>query len=531
MVSSVLNVEKPTALIIGAGPAGLTAAYELLARTDIQPTVIEMSEYMGGIARTVNYKGNLIDIGGHRFFSRSDRVMQWWLKFLPLQKLDDSSIQITYRRQHRMIESSNLAPDPGQEDRVMLLRSRLSRVLFAGHLFSYPITLSLDTVRKLGILTTFLIGLDYLRSTAFPIHPEESLEDFFINRFGRRLYRMFFKTYTEKIWGVPSNQISAEWGAQRIKGLSLYKAFLNILSNALPARHSGDSGKDKETSLIECFLYPKFGPGQMWDEVARSVIARGGQVLTGLRVDRIEHREHGMITAIWTTNPQTGDSRRFTADYFFSTMPVRELTDALEPAAPTNVREVAHGLIYRNFIMVGILCRSLSIRERLEGRRIKDNWIYIQEPEVLAGRLQIFNNWSPYLVSDSGTVWIGLEYFCNETDSLWRKSDAELSQLAKDELRQVKFVAPEDVLDSVVIRMPKAYPAYFGAYYRFREIRAYADAFENLFLIGRNGMHHYNNQDHSVLTAMTAVDNIVNGVRSRENLWALNTEMEYHESK
>jgi protoporphyrinogen oxidase len=200
-------------------------------------------------------------------------------------------------------------------------------------------------------------------------------------------------------------------------------------------------------------------------------------------------------------------------------------------AVPPNVREVAHGLIYRNFIMVGVLCRSLSIRERLEGGSVKDNWIYLQEPKVQAGRLQIFNNWSPYLVSDSGTVWIGLEYFCGETDSLWGKSEAELSQLAKDDLRQIKFVAPEDVLDTVVIRMPKAYPAYFGAYDRFCEIKDYADSFENLFLIGRNGMHHYNNQDHSVLTAMTAVDNIINGVRSRENLWALNTEMEYHESK
>jgi len=524
-------MEKRTAIIIGAGPAGLTAAWELLTRTDIGPVVLEMSEYMGGIARTVNYKGNRIDVGGHRFFSKSDRVMDWWLGFLPLQRLEDASAPITYRRQQRAVTSSAAAPDPSLEDRVMLLRNRLSRVFFGGRFFDYPLTISADTVRKLGFFRTLSIGLSYLRSAALPIRPETSLEDFFINRFGRQLYQMFFRTYTEKIWGVPCTRISAEWGMQRVKGLSLYNALINIVRNLFPARHSDISQKNRETSLIESFLYPKFGPGQMWEEVAKCVKGRGGEILTGWRVDRIERESQGRITAIAATHAQSGENRRFAGDFFFSTMPVKELIAAFDPPAPAGIREIADGLIYRDFIMVGLLCGRLSIRERLEGGRIRDNWIYIQEPGVQVGRLQFFNNWSPWMVADPNTAWVGLEYFCWESDDLWRKSDAELIQLAQQELCSLQFAAPEDVLDATVIRMPKAYPAYFGAYGRFGEIGAFTDGFENLFLIGRNGMHRYNNQDHSMLAAMMAVDNIVEGVRSRQNLWDLNTEMEYHEEK
>jgi protoporphyrinogen oxidase len=518
-----LTSHAGTAIIIGAGPAGLTAASELLARTGIRPIVLEMSEYMGGIARTINYKGNRLDIGGHRFFSKSDRVMEWWLKLLPLQVLNDaSSAQITYRRRQRAVTSPSAGPDPEREDRVMLLRNRLSRVLFAGRFFDYPLTLSADTVRKLGLFRTLSIGLSYLRSAAFQIHPEKSLEDFFINRFGRQLYQTFFRTYTEKIWGVPCAEISAQWGTQRIKGLSLYRALVNIVT----------SPKKRETSLIESFLYPKFGPGQMWEEVAGCVKAGGGEILTGWTVDRIEHQSQGRIAAIWAIEAQTGERRRFAGDFFFSTMPVKDLIAALEPAAPAAIREIANGLIYRDFIIVGLLCRSLSVREKLDGGRIRDNWIYIQEPGVQVGRLQIFNNWSPWMVADPDTVWVGLEYFCRESDELWKKRDSELTQLARDELCALQFTAPEDVLDSTVIRIPKAYPAYFGpSYERFGEISAFTDGFENLFLIGRNGMHRYNNQDHSMLAAMMAVDNIVNGVRSRRNLWDLNTEMEYHEEK
>jgi protoporphyrinogen oxidase len=305
-----------------------------------------------------------------------------------------------------------------------------------------------------------------------------------------------------------------------------------MAKGALPKRKADVSQKDTETSLIEKFLYPKFGPGQMWEQTALRVKAGGGQVLTGWRVDRIEHRDHKSVTSVVATHAKTGEKRRFQGDYFFSTMPVKELTAALDPAPPPQVREVAAGLLYRDFITVGILCDRLTIRdENGEKGMIRDNWIYIQEPDVLVGRLQIFNNWSPYMVADTGKVWVGLEYFCNEGDSLWKRSDAEISQLANGELAKLGFVEPSDILDTTVIRMPKAYPAYFGTYQRFGEISKYTDGFDNLFLVGRNGMHRYNNQDHSMLAAMTAVDNIVAGVRSRQNLWVLSTEAEYQEEK
>jgi protoporphyrinogen oxidase len=524
-------MKKATAVIVGAGPAGLTAAYELLARTNIQPIVLEMSEYMGGIARTVNYKGNRIDIGGHRFFSKSDRVMQWWLNILPLQKLDRNTAEVAYQGQHRSVAASSEAPDPGGDDLVMLVRNRLSRIYFMRRFLSYPIGLSLDTIRILGVFETFLIGLSYLRSMVLPIRPENNLEEFYINRFGRRLYRRFFRSYTEKVWGVPCHRISAEWGAQRVKGLSIYRAIVHVLKIALPKRQNDISQKDTETSLIERFLYPKFGPGQMWEEVARRVKLDGGQVLTGWCVYRIQHRSHKCVTAVWARHTETGEERCFEGDHFFSTMAVKELAAALDPAPPTQVLKVANGLIYRDFITVGVLCKRLGVRDKQDDSAVKDNWIYIQEADVLVGRLQIFNNWSPSMVADPDTVWVGLEYFCNEGDGLWSRSDAELVQLAKDELAKLNFAAPSDVLDTTVIRMPKAYPAYFGSYGQFEKISDYTDGFDNLFLVGRNGMHRYNNQDHSMLAAMTAVDNIIAGVRSRENLWSLNTEMEYHEEK
>jgi protoporphyrinogen oxidase len=523
-------MQKHTAIIIGAGPAGLTAAHELLTRTKIQPIVLEMSSYMGGISRTVNYKGNRIDIGGHRFFSKSDRVMNWWLNFLPLEGVEDSNVEITYQNRRRSLAVEGAAADPARDDRVMLLRHRLSRIYFLRRFFTYPITLSVDTIRKLGLLKTAWIGLSYLRSVLFPIRPEENLEQFFINRFGRELYGTFFKSYTEKVWGVPCNQISAEWGAQRIKGLSIYKTLVHILRKLVPTGSGDVSQKNTETSLIEKFLYPKFGPGQMWEEVARKVTEKGGEILCGWRVEQLVHDEQGRIAAVWAANSATGERRRFAGDFFFSTMPVRELIAGLEPPAPAKVREVSDGLMYRDFITVGLLCRRLKIRES-SGENVRDNWIYIQEPDVLVGRLQIFNNWSPYMVADPDTVWVGLEYFCNDSDPLWQKPEAELIDLAKEELAKLGMLNPEDAIDATVIRMPKAYPAYFGTYNRFQEIADYTDRFENLFLVGRNGMHRYNNQDHSMLAAMTSVDNIIGNVTSRENLWALNTEGDYHEEK
>ncbi len=522
------------AVIIGAGPAGLTAALELLRRTDIVPIVLEQSSAMGGISRTVNYKGNRIDIGGHRFFSKSDRVMNWWLEVMPLEATSEAATFITYHNQSRSISSSGgRAADARLEDRVMLIRNRKSRIYFLRKFFEYPITLSAQTLRNLGMWRTVKIGVSYARSALRQIRPEKTLEDFFINRFGRQLYLTFFKSYTEKVWGVPCNQISAEWGAQRVKGLSITKAVVHFLKK-LGGGEKSLRQKNVETSLIEKFLYPKFGPGQLWECVAQMVRDRGGVIETGWCVDRILTQD-GRVTAVEAVG-QDGARKRFAGDYFFSTMPVKELIRALGAVVPENVRQVSEGLIYRDFITVGMLVNKLKISDRdgadsAGARLLKDNWIYVQEPDVLVGRIQIFNNWSPYMVSDPQKVWMGLEYFCNETDELWRKPDAEMIALAAEEMERIGIFSRSDLLDAVVIRVPKTYPAYFGTYDRFPELRDYVDRFENLYLIGRNGMHRYNNQDHSMLTAMTAVDNIVAGRTDKSNIWAVNTEQDYHETK
>ena len=522
-----------TALIIGAGPAGLTAAYELLLRTDVRPLVLEKSEYMGGISRTVNYKGNRIDIGGHRFFSKSDRVMNWWMNVMPLEARNGAPTSIAYQNQTRAVATSASGPTPQSTDKVMLIRHRKSRIYFLRRFFDYPIKLSGDTLQKLGITRTIRIGMSYMKAAAMQIKPEKSLEQFLINRFGRELYLLFFKSYTEKVWGVPCDQISAEWGAQRIRGLSITKAVTHFLKSTFGAKKKTDlQQKDTETSLIEQFMYPKLGPGQLWEYVAETVKKKGGCVMTGWNVEKI-HVDGKRIKAITAQHIESGESRTFEADYFFSTMPVKELVNALDADVPKNVKEVSNGLLYRDFITVGLLLKRLQVREDSPtgAKLLSDNWIYIQEPDVLVGRMQIFNNWSPYMVADPNLVWVGLEYFCYDTDDLWKKPDEEMIALAKEEIERIGIISREDVVDATVIHMPKTYPAYFGTYDRFGEVRDYVNGFENLFLVGRNGMHKYNNQDHSMLTAMTAVDNIAAGITDKSNLWAVNTEMEYHEEK
>ncbi|HXI14059.1 MAG TPA: NAD(P)/FAD-dependent oxidoreductase [Thermoanaerobaculia bacterium] len=522
-------VPHGTALIIGAGPAGLTAAYELMTRTGVRPIILETTSAMGGISRTVNYKGNRIDIGGHRFFSKSDRVMDWWLSILPLQKIDDPSQMVTYRGRSRTVDGLESA-DPDREDRVMLVRSRRSRIYFNRKFFEYPIKLSPATLRKLGLVRSTRIGLSYIRSALFPIRPERNLEEFFINRFGRELYRTFFKSYTEKVWGVPCNEISAEWGAQRIKGLSIFAAIAHNLRRLIGGG-SDLAQKNTQTSLIERFLYPKFGPGQMWEEVERLLRERGAEFLMNHRLVRLLTSEDGRrIRGIIARRESDGAEVELAADYVFSTMPVRHLVRALDCPVPDDVLRVSEGLMYRDFITVGLLLKKMLVTEE-DGSRIRDNWIYIQEPDVLVGRMQVFNNWSPYMVADPSTTWIGLEFFCTTGDEIWNWPDERIVSVAKEELARMKLADPADVLDAVVIRIPKTYPAYFGTYSEFEVVRRFTDTFDNLFLVGRNGMHKYNNQDHSMLTAMVAVDNILEGRLDKANLWEINTEEEFHEEK
>jgi len=502
------------AIIIGAGPAGLTAAYELLQKTkNIKPVIFEASDYFGGISKTVNYKGNRMDMGGHRFFSKSDRIIEWWKKILPVQTINT---------------------DPEKTDKVMLVRSRLSRIFFLRKFFDYPVAFNVDIISNLGFVRMFKIGFSYIRIKLFPIKKENSLEDLFINRFGRELYLTFFKDYTEKVWGVSCAEIDPEWGAQRIKGLSITKALVHFLRQTFSSK-SSIAQKDVETSLIQQFLYPKLGPGQMWEEVADIVKKRGAEIY--LNYEIIGLKSFGKkITEVKVKNLVTGEVKTQSGDYFFSTMPIKGLIDNLEPKAPAEVLKVAEGLMYRDFITVGLLLKTLKIKNKTNIRTannlVPDNWIYIQEPDVKIGRLQIFNNWSPYLVKDvDNTIWMGLEYFCTEGDELWNKSDLDFIKFAIDELTKIDIIEKNQVLDSTIVRVKKAYPAYFGSYKNFGSIKDFTDSFENLFLIGRNGMHKYNNQDHSMLTAMTAVKNIANNIKTKDNIWAVNTEQDYHESK
>ncbi len=495
-----------TAIIIGAGPAGLTAAYELLKRTDIRPIVLELGDYVGGISRTVVYKGNRMDLGGHRFFSKSDRVMKWWADILPIA-------------------------GPGEETRrddVMLVRDRRSRILYGGRFYDYPIRLSGSTLANLGMIRTARIGASYLKSRVTQRRPERTLEDFLVNRFGGELYRTFFESYTEKVWGVPCREISAEWGAQRIKGLSLSGAVRNAVAK-LFARDTSLAQKGTETSLIERFLYPKYGPGQLWEAVEQRIQQAGGEVRRRHRVVGV-CLDGGRVMAVDAAGPE-GAVERLSADFCFSTMPISELVTCLGDAVPAAVRETSRGLMYRSFLTAGVLLRRLASLPGGDRERITDNWIYVQEPHVRMGRIQIFNNWSPYLVRDPDTAWLGLEYFCGEGDTFWGQTDRQILDLAATELAEVGLCAPADILDGTVVRVPKAYPAYFGTYHRIGEVRAYLDAIPNLYLIGRNGMHRYNNQDHSMLTGMVAVDNIAAGVSAKDAIWQVNAEDEYHEQR
>jgi protoporphyrinogen oxidase len=576
------------AVIIGAGPAGLTAGLELLRRTDIVPVILEASGEIGGISRTIRYKGNRMDIGGHRFFSKSDRVMQWWMELMPpdlsvpgipaSESLIDGpdapsqQAEITYQGKRRVVtvpahlheepplrglgplhhadsaaseeeDSSEdsaedvaetvLVPEPADPDLVMLIRPRRSRIYYLRRFFDYPITLTANTLKNLGVIRMVRVGTSYAVSRVHQIKPEKSLEDFLINRFGRELYLTFFKSYTEKVWGTPCHQISAEWGAQRIKGLSLTSAVKHLVKKLFRTKNeSGDlAQKGTDTSLIERFMYPKFGPGQLWEHVAGLIRQKGGEIPMGWRVDKINFAdgEPLRVTSIEAVRAD-GERRTFAGDYFFSTMPMRELLRAMKTPVPENVLEVSDGLQYRDFITVGLLVDRLKVTEP-DGGLLKDTWIYIQEPDVLLGRLQIFNNWSPYLVSDPSKVWIGLEYFCYETDDLWKMADDEVKQFAIAEVAKIGILNAADVSDAHVVRVPKTYPAYFGTYDRFDELKMFTDRIENLFLVGRNGMHKYNNQDHSMLTAMHVVDGLAAGSVDKQALWEINTEQEYHEEK
>ena len=517
------------AIIIGAGPAGLTAAYELLTRTDIIPVIIEKEDQVGGLAKTIHYKGNRIDIGGHRFFSKSEKIIDWWLKFLPMDEtVHENHIHIAYQHNDAGFDISKF----GKGENTMLLRPRKSRIYFQKKFFDYPLQLNISTVRKLGFVKMTGIGFSYISAKLFPVKPEENLAQFFRNRFGKKLYETFFKDYTEKVWGVPCEKIPSSWGSQRVKDLNISRLLKHALLSLFKADKSvGQQGTS--TSLIEQFLYPKYGPGQMWKTVAAEIIRLGGELHLNTSLRSLTGDGAKRLIAAGIKNNIGSEMKTVTGDYFFSTMPVKELMNAMADInIPSETKLVSDGLEYRDFLIVGILLSKLAVSDdKNKEEKIKDNWIYIQDRNVKAGRIQIFNNWSPYMVSNAADIWLGVEYFCNKEDVFWNKPDKAIIQLAISEMESIGMLHAADVKDAMVVKVEKAYPSYYGSYANFETVKSFLNTIENLYPIGRNGMHRYNNSDHSMLTAMAAVDNIISGRQSKENIWDINTEGEYHEEK
>lgn len=515
------------AIIVGAGPAGLTAGYELLKKTDIHPVIFEMSDSVGGISKTVEYKGNRMDIGGHRFFSKNQDVMNWWCRLMPVQG-KASKDDILLKQDDKQLSSTG--PDPEQVDRVILLRRRVSRIFFLRRFFDYPISLSVSTLTNMGLVRTLRAGFGYLWALVHK-KKEDSLEDFYINRFGKPLYSMFFEDYTEKVWGIHPSKLGADWGSQRVKGLSITAVLKDMLMKKLGKK---DSSK-VETSLIEQFIYPKLGPGQLWEFAADEIVKMGGGLSLESEVVGIHVRDDKVESV--DVRDGSGVVWSHKCDYLLSTMPIKDLVAAIRDVdIPENVKRIASELPYRDFITVGLCLKKLKIANTTTRKtfmnRVPDTWIYIQERDVKVGRLQVFNNWSPYMVNDyENSVWVGLEYFCTEGDELWMMNKEDFINMAIDELCKIDVIEREDVLDACQVKMKKAYPSYYGSYYELDEVKKFLDGIENLYCMGRNGQHRYNNMDHSMLTAMTTVDLIVTGQKDKSAVWAVNTEDAYHESK
>ena len=512
-------------IIIGAGPAGITAANELQkSNKDYEITILEESDYIGGISRTVSHNGNHMDIGGHRFFSKDKRVMDWWFDIMPLQG-KDSFDDIKLNRKKSL---SKKGPDPEKEDKVMLIRQRISRIYYKHKFFDYPVSLKWDTIKNMGFITTIRAGFSYIKSCLHKLK-DTSLENFYINRFGKVLYSMFFEGYTEKLWGRHPKDISADWGAQRVKGLSITAVLKDIFCKLIP----GKKNKNVETSLIEEFYYPKYGPGQLWETAADKAVKNGAVLMKDSKVTKV-HTSNGKIDYITYTD-KTGE-HILDADIVISSMPLKDLVEGMNDV-PDEIGKIASGLPYRDFVTVGLEIDRLNLINKTTiptlGDIVPDCWIYVQDTGVKLGRIQIFNNWSPYLVKDpEHKVWIGLEYFCLEGDDFWNMSDEECITYATDELIKMGVISKDaKITSSHRERVKKAYPAYFDTYDDIDKLISWLNQYPNLYCIGRNGQHRYNNMDHSMVTAFEAVNNINNNITSKDNIWSVNTEQSYHEEK
>lgn len=511
------------ALIIGAGPAGLTAAYELLSKSDdIEVIVFEESDCFGGISKTVNYKGNRMDMGGHRFFSKIPEVNEWWDKMLPMQghpTYDDILL-------NRPMPLQEGGPDPEKEDRVMLTRHRVSRILFDSKFYDYPVSLKMETLKNMGFITTIKVGFSYLTSL-FRKLPEDNLENFYVNRFGRKLYSMFFEYYTENLWGRHPREIDASWGAQRVKGLSIIAILKDILGKIFRVKN-----RKVETSLIEEFKYPKLGPGQLWEVAAEEIVKLGGTIYKNAKVTKIHKNANNILTGI--TYEKDGQKFTLEGDYVISSMPVKDLVAGMNDV-PAEPARIAAGLPYRDYMTLGVLVPKINLVNKTNIKTVSnivpDCWVYVQDRNVKLGRFQIYNNWSPYMIKDlENTVWIGLEYFVNEGDEFWNMTEAEFSKIGVQEMIKLGLISSADVvIDTHMEKVKKAYPAYFDTYDEIDTLVDYLKTIDNLYCVGRNGQHRYNNIDHSMVTSFETVKNILSGTKDKSNIWNVNTEKEYHE--
>ncbi len=511
-------------IIIGAGPAGLTAAYELLSKSkDMEVIVVEESNCLGGISKTVNHSGNRMDMGGHRFFSKIPEVNSWWESILPMQgapSWDDIKLQ-------REVSLSKDGPDPEATDLVMLSRNRVSRIYFDGKFYDYPISLKPETFKNMGLINTIKVGLSYM-ATLFHKLPEDNLENFYINRFGRKLYSMFFEYYTENLWGRHPREIDASWGAQRVKGISIIAIIKDIFSKLFHVK-----GKKVETSLIEEFKYPKLGPGELWEVTAQKIEEMGGKIMMNTKAVGMKKSDNGNITSLICE--QNGNKLTIDGDIFVSSMPVKDLISGLNDV-PEDIMEYANGLPYRDYMTLGVLVPKLKLQNKTKfktvGNIVPDCWVYVQDRTVKLGRFQIFNNWSPYMVKDiENTVWVGLEYFTNEGDDLWNMTEKDFARFGISEMVKIGLIDNADeVKDYHMEKVKKAYPAYFDTYDHMDEIIKYINTIDNLYCVGRNGQHRYNNLDHSMVTSFEAVNCILNDIKDKSAIWSVNTEKDYHES-
>jgi protoporphyrinogen oxidase len=514
-------------LIIGAGPAGLTAGYELLKTKTYDVSILEASSEIGGISKTVSYKGNRMDIGGHRFFSKNREIMDWWEQMMPIQGQPAYDDILLDNRDKPFVPNG---PNPEKEDRVILYRQRVSRIFFLRKFFDYPISLKLETFTNMGLWRTIKAGIGYAISLICK-KPNDTLENFYINHFGKTLYQLFFENYTEKVWGIHPSKLGADWGSQRVKGVSVSAVVKDMITKKFSSKVDN---RKLETSLIEQFIYPKYGPGQLWEIVAGEIEKASGKVSMQSEVKKIQVKNSRIVSVDYEKD---GQSIHLPCDYLLSSMPLKDLLEAIEGIEiPEDVKRIASELPYRDFITVGLLVKKMKIENRTKIKtyenRVPDTWIYVQERDVKVGRLQIFNNWSPYMVKDyKNTIWMGLEYFCTEGDEMWNMDKENFIRMAIDELVKIDMIDKEDVLDATQVKVKKAYPSYFGSYYELDKVKSFLDGIENLFCIGRNGQHRYNNMDHSMLTAIEAVRNIVENKTVKENIWAVNVEKEYHETK